>query len=165
MDNEATCARPGRDRWFLLVLLAFALPLPVLVLTDAALTWDGAYYLFHMLHTRTPFIAHDRLIDAPLHWPVVLAQHLTDDLPTLRAVFGSLHAVTPLAAIALSWWVVRGAAPALIIWPVLTIGIATLPGQINLISEGIKAQQLFWPVLLAILVRLPPRTIPLAAML
>lgn len=135
------------------------------MISDAALTWDGAYYLFRTLDTGVPFIAHDRLIDAPIHRPVLWVNSLTDSLTILRATFGAVHVVTPLVALAFSWWVVRKEAPALIIWPLLGIGLATLPGQINFISEGIKAHQLMWPVLLAVLIGLPARTIPMVAML
>jgi len=152
------------DRWMLLILTLFAIPLAIAVWNDAALTWDGAYYLFRTLDTGQPFIAHDRLIDAPLHWPILWANRLTDSIPVLRAVFGVLHVITPLLSLALSWWVVRRVAPALIIWPIVGIGLATLPGQINFISEGIKAHQLIWPVLLAVLIGLPGRTIPMAGL-
>ena len=152
------------DRWFVVVLTVFVLPLIVAVLTDAALTWDGAFYLFRTLDTGSPHIAHDRLIDGPIHWPVLWVSAFTDSLAVLRATFGIVHVVTPLVALGLSWWVVREDAPALIVWPILGIGLASLPGQINFISEGIKATQLMWPVLLAVLVGLPTRTIPLAAL-
>lgn len=146
---------------FVLVMIA----LVIAVICDAALTWDGAYYLLMTLDRQVPFIAHDRSIDAPIHWPVLRTNSLTDNLHVLRIVFRFVHIVTPLIAMALSWWVVRRTAPALMIWPILTIGLGTLPGQINFISEGIKAHHLFWPVLLAIFIGLPKRTIPMTAIL
>jgi hypothetical protein len=158
-------AQQRADSWFLIVITIFAIPLIIAAASDAALTWDGAYYLFRTLDTGKPFIAHDRLIDAPIHWPVLWVNALTDSLTILRATFGVVHVVTPLVALAFSWWVVRKEAPALIIWPLLGIGLATLPGQLNFISEGIKAHHLMWPVLLAVLIGLPARTIPMVAML
>jgi hypothetical protein len=152
------------DHWGLIVVAVFAVPLIVAVMSDAALTWDGAYLLFRTLDTGIPIIPHDRLIDAPIHWPVIWVNSLTDSMTVLRATFGVVHVVTPLVALSLSWWVVREDAPGLFIWPLLGIGWATLPGQINFISEGIKANQLIWPILLAVLIGLPARTIPMVAM-
>jgi hypothetical protein len=163
--NEADdrAIRKALDRWFLIVLAVFAIPLVVAVFTDAALTWDGAYLLFRTLDTGIPIIPHDRLLDAPIHRPVLWVNAFTNSLPVLRATFGVVHVITPLIVLALSWWVVRKDAPALIIWPVLSIGLATLPGQINFISEGIKTNQLIWPILLAVLIGLPARAIPMLA--
>ena len=163
IPESAGGERAAPDFWFGVILAVFAVPLIVAVFTDAALTWDGAYLLFRALDSGVPFIPHDRLIDGPINWPVSWVDSLTDSLPILRATFGVVHVITPLISLALSWWVVRRAAPALIIWPVLGIGLATLPGQINFISEGIKANQLIWPILLAVLIGLPARTIPMVA--
>jgi hypothetical protein len=151
------------DRWFMVVLAVFAIPLAVAVFSDAALTWDGAYLLFWTLDTGTPFVGHDRLLDAPIHRPVLWVNSLTDSMAVLRATFGVVHVITPLISFALSWWVVRKDAPALIFWPVLSLGLALLPGQINFISEGIKTNQLIWPLLLAVLIGLPVRTVPMVA--
>lgn len=138
-SSGTASARRRADAWFLVVLAIFAIPLVIAVISDAALSWDGAFYLFRTLDTGVPFIPHDRLIDAPIHWPVLWADALTDSLPVLRATFGVVHVVTPFVALACCWWVVRTDAPALIVWPLLGIGMATLPGQLNFISEGIKA--------------------------
>jgi hypothetical protein len=162
--GEIVTTTRSPDRWFAIILVLFLVPLVLAIFADAALTWDGAFYLFRTLDTGRPFIAHDRLIDAPLHWPVLWVNQVADSLSVLRATFGLVHVITPLASIALSWWVVRREAPSLIVWPIIGIGLATLPGQINFISEGIKAHQLIWPVLLAVLIGLPARTVPLAAM-
>lgn len=76
-----------------MVLALFAIPLIVAVVSDAALSWDGAHYLFRTLDSGVPFIAHDRLIDAPIHWPVLWVNAFTDSLPILRATFGAVHKV------------------------------------------------------------------------
>jgi hypothetical protein len=151
------------DLWFLTVLAVFAVPLVVAVFSDAALTWDGAYFLFRTLDSGTPFFSHDRLLYAPIHRPVLWVDSLTDSMRVLRATFGAVHVVTPLISLGLCWWVVRKEAPALVIWPLLALGMGLLPGQLFFISEGIKTEQLMWPIFLAVLVGLPARTIPMVA--
>lgn len=140
------------------------LGLAIALFSDAALTWDGAYYLFMTLHANVPFVVHDRLIDLPLQWPVLLVNRFTDSLTALRAVFGLIQVITPLVAIAASWWVVGKDRAGLILWPVLGICIGTLPGQIDFISGSLRATQLFWPILLAILIGLPSRTVALTSL-
>lgn len=168
LDVKATLkpSRPlaSNDRWMLLVLVLFGIGLTIAALCEAPFTWDGAWYFFAMIDTGVPFIAHDRLIDAPLHTPVVWLENVTDSMNALRKTFSLLHVLTPLVSLALSWWIIRRDAPGLIIWPILGMGLALLPGQINFISEAIKAHQLIWPVLLAVLIGLPPRTVPVASM-
>lgn len=49
------------------------------------------------------------------------------------------------------------------VWPVLGIVMVMLPGQINYISEALKAEQLFWPLLIAIVLGLPLPSLGIAA--
>jgi hypothetical protein len=132
---------------------------------SAPFTWDGAYYFFNMLNTLEPAVEHGRVAERYLHYPVVWALEYGGSIPLSKAVFNGIHVISPLAALVLSWWVVRKRAPELLIWPMLCIGLALLPGQINFISSGIKAVQLMWPLLLALMIGLPNRTIPISCVL
>jgi hypothetical protein len=113
--HVSTSPQRQRDLWFASILLLFVVPLAFAVIFDAALTWDGAYLLFWTLDTGEPFVGNDRLLDAPIHRPVLWVNSLTDSMRVLRATFGVVHVITPLISLGLSWWVVRRVAPALII--------------------------------------------------
>ena len=129
-------------------LVATAAGLPLL--------WDGSLFLLETLNTRSIFIAHYRFIDALFEIPMLLAANVTTDLHILGVVFNLSYTLIPLISIGLSWWIVRKTAPALIVWPVLGIGLLLVSGQIFFIIETIAVVELFWPILLALLVR-PPR--------
>lgn len=154
---------PSNSVRFAFTVIALALLLAAVV--AAPLTWDGAYYLLKMLDSGEPIIAQGRLADKYLHYPVVWIMGITDSQSVISLVFSVIHVITPLLALMLSWWVVKDRYSFLIIWPMLAIGMALLPGQINFISEGIKADQLMWPLLLAVVVGAPRRTMPLIALL
>lgn len=162
-DKLRSLARTN-TAWVLLLVLVMTPALILAVVNNMALTWDGAWYLFTMLNTGQTYIAHDRLIDAPLHMPVIWASQLSDGMRLPLLVFGTVHVVTPIVAILLSWWVVRKQAPSLIVWPVLSIGLMMLPGHANFIAETLKAYMLMWPLLLAVLVGLPSSTIAVFTM-
>jgi hypothetical protein len=83
----------------------------------------------------------------------------------LSTVFGLMHAAVPLIALAASWWIVRDRAPGLFVWAALGICLGTLPGVIQLTSDAIDVVQLFWPVLLILVIRIPRRHIPLLIVL
>jgi hypothetical protein len=127
------------------------------VVSGAAMAWDGSYILFKILDLQSPFLPHNRLVNIPLHWIVLLTSRLTNDLSILQMVFGAAHAVIPLAALAISWWIVRGYAEPLFIWAALGIGFGTLPAQLCFACEAVSALLLFWPVILAILTRIRKR--------
>lgn len=151
--------------WVLLCIAIFAVGLAVAAYFEAPLTWDGAYYLFSMLDSGEPFVAHHRIADRWIHWPVVWSLNLFDPLIIPRLVFSVIHVAAPVVALIGSWLVVRNHKPHLIIWPLIAIGMSTLPGQINFISEGIKSSQLMWPLLLAVLVGLPKTLLPWSLLL
>jgi hypothetical protein len=142
-----------------------AIALVIAALCGAALSWDGSVYLFQVLDKQAPFVPHNRLINVPLHLPVLLASRLTSDLGLLRPIFGLSYVAVPLVALALCWWVVRERGRALFAWAALGIGLGTLPGQFIFVSEANIAVHLFWPVVLAILVRMPRKQIPLVLIL
>ena len=120
------------------------------VLCWAPLAWDGSWYLFNILNSQAPYVPFGRVVTIPLHYPVIAASGLTDDLRVLRLVFGLVYAAVPLGSLAASWWTVHRIAPSLFVWPALGIGLGTLPGQLLFASEGIQAVQLSWPILLSV---------------
>ncbi len=132
---------------------------------DAALSWDGAYYLFKVLDLQEPFVPINRGINVPLQVPVLLASRSTSDLSALRRVFVLPYVAIPLVGLALSWWVVGSRRPDLFVWPVLAICLFSLPGQFFFTSEGPIATALFWPVLLALLLGPRPWDVPLVVLL
>jgi len=133
--------------------------------SGAAMAWDGSYILFKILDLQSPFLPHDRLVNIPLHGLVLLVNRFTNDLNILQTVFGLAYASIPLVALALSWWVVRGHAEPLFIWVALGIGFGTLPGQLCFACEALFAILLFWPILLAILIRIRTRHAPIIFLL
>lgn len=137
--------------FFGLVSLAFF----GIALSGAALAWDGSYYLFELLDQREPFIAHNRLVAFPFQMIVLLASYVTNDVSILKMVFGLAYALVPILSMAAAWWIVRKNTRPLFVWAVLGIGLGTLPGLLPLFAEAIMVVQLFWPILLGILV--PPR--------
>jgi len=129
-----------------------AVGLIVAALCGAALSWDGSGYLFETLDKQVPFIPNGRLITLPLLLPVLLVSRVTANLGILQVIFGLTYAAVPLGALAASWWVVRDSARPLFVWAVFSIGLGMLPGQFNMTAEANVALQLFWPILLALLV-------------
>lgn len=132
-----------------------AIALIIAGLAGAALSFDGSTYLYGILESQAPHAPNDRYIYIPLHLPVLLADRYTDGLAIVRAVFGLVYAAIPITALLLCWWVVHDQARHLFIWPAISIGLGTLPGQFYLVSEGMYVAQLAWPIVLSLLLRLP----------
>ncbi len=126
-------------------------------------TWDGSYYLFRTLDSRVPYVTHQRVLDFALSAPSLAASYFTADLSSIRVVFGLSYILLPLASLAACWWIVRKRAPALFVWPALGIGIGMAPGMLSLTTEANEAVELFWPVLLSLLIGMPRETMWLAA--
>ncbi|HLZ27578.1 MAG TPA: hypothetical protein VKV73_09685 [Chloroflexota bacterium] len=157
VDSPVARSRgPGRltiGRRFATGLAFFALVgagLVAAVVDDAPLTWDGAYYLFKALDLQTPFVSTNRLINAALQAPVVVASYFTSDLGVLRRVFDAAYVLVPLVSLASAWWLCRGR-PGLFKWPALGICVASLPGRMFFVGESTMATDLFWPLLLGLL--------------
>jgi hypothetical protein len=137
--------------------------LVIAALCGAGLAWDGSYDLFKTLDLRVPYIPHNRLQDFFLYLPALATSYVTENLGILRTIFGLSFAIVPVASLAASWWIVCRTARGLFVWPALSIGLGLVPGQLDLSGEFTQAVQLFWPVLLTIVLRLPTRSIPIAA--
>jgi hypothetical protein len=133
--------------------------------SGAAMAWDGSYILFKILDLQSPIPAHNRFVNIPFHWTVLLASRLTSDLTILQMVFGFIYALIPFVALALSWWIVRDQAEVLFIWAALGIGLGTLPGQFCFICEATYVIFLFWPIILAILTRMRKHQVPVILLL
>jgi hypothetical protein len=97
----------------IIVALGFA------AVSGAPLSWDGNYILFKIVDLQPPFLPHNRLINIPLHWLVLLTSRMTGGLSILQTAFGLVHAAIPLIALAISWWKVRGYAEPPFIWAAL----------------------------------------------
>jgi hypothetical protein len=148
-----------------LFFAAITLGLLILILSGVGLAWDGSYQLFSILDSQLAEVAYGRWSETLLFAAVVLTSHVTDNTPLLAIEFAALHVVFPLLALAASWWVVRNRAPGLFIWAAFGIGLATLPAQACLVCQSVTVMQLFWPVLLTVLVGVPGRTYLLLAVL
>lgn len=137
-----------------------AAALVIAAICGVGLAWDGSYYLFRTLDVRVPYVAHERFQDFFLYLPALGASYVTDNFGILRIVTGLSLISIPVTSLTVSWLIVRKYSPKLFLWPVLCLCLGLLPGQLALNFEGIQAVQLFWPVLLGVIVRLPQRVIP-----
>jgi hypothetical protein len=133
-----------------LAFLAIAGALVVAVAYDAPLTWDGAYYLFKALDLQTPFVTNNRLINVALQQPLLVASQFTSDLGVLRRAFDAGYVLIPLISLTCAWWFCRSR-PALLRWPALGICVASLPGRIFFVGESTMVTDLFWPLVLGVL--------------
>ncbi len=141
--------------------------LVVETLTGVGLAWDGSYTLFSILDTQSPQVSYGRITQLPLHWIVVRVSQVTGDLTVLRTTFISVYAAITLLALAAAWWIVRsreGTEP-LFVWAAIGIGLGTLPGQVCAVCQSMLSVQLFYPILLAILIRIPRRTVPIVVLI
>src|SRR5258707_2692733 len=133
-----------------LAFLAIAGALVVAVAYDAPLTWDGGSYLFKALDLQTPFVTNNRLINVALQQPVLVASQFTSDLGVLRRAFDAGYVLIPLISLAWAWWFCRSR-PALFRWPALGICVASLPGRMFFVGESTMVTDLFWPLVLGVL--------------
>jgi hypothetical protein len=133
--------------------------------SNLALAYDGSAYFFMSLDKQTPFTPNNRYVNILLHQPMLLLSQVTQNVKVLAFIFSLTYTLLPLLAIIFCWIIVRKINPKLIIWPVFSIGLISLPGQVNFISEGIISTHFFWPVLLAILVGFPAYSIPIVILL
>jgi hypothetical protein len=133
-----------------LAFLAVVGALVVAVAYDAPLTWDGAYYLFKTLDLQTPFVPNNRLINIALQQPLLVASQFTSDLGVLRHAFDAGYVLIPLITLTCAWWFCR-ARPGMFKWPALGICVASLPGRMFFVGESTMVTDLFWPLVLGLL--------------
>ncbi len=138
---------------FLPVGVAFAIAAFCLT----ALVWDGSGYLFNALQDGSPRISHHRYSNYPVLWVMVEASRWIQEPRALAVIYGLLLAITPIGALAICFYYLRGGLARLRLWPVLGILVAALPGQICVMSEATLVVQAFWPVLAILAAGLPGR--------
>ena len=138
----------------LLAIVALALAGGLACAWDLALIWDGGAQFCYTLFHGTGYAYAARFFSAILWAPVIWAAHFTDDLATLRALYGLPLCLAPAVSAGLSWWMVARSRPALFPWALLGICAASLPVQVFVINESIFQLNLFWPVFLGLLVPL-----------
>ena len=142
------------------VLAAIGLACAVAAFAGLPLAWDGSSYLFETLDHQTFFAPHGRFINWMLQLPVLAVSQFTDATPALVVTFSLSYAAVPVAALVAAWLVVKDTCPALMVWPILSVGLATLPGQALFVSEALFVTQLLWAPLLAVLTRAPLHRLP-----
>ena len=121
---------------------------------DTAMLWDGAYQFCDTLMAGRPFSFLSRFHSWVVWQPLALIAPHTDNYRLLRMLYGLPFCMAPLAGVALSWWLLRGTAPHLMVWVLFGTALAPLPGQIFMINDSIFQLHLFWPVLLGALLPL-----------
>jgi hypothetical protein len=121
---------------------------------DVAMIWDGAYQFAFTLIREQPYFYLSRAHSYVLWLPVTWLEQWTSNVAVLKAAYGLPLCLAPAASAALSWWVVRRAAPHLFLWAAFGSAIGTLPGQIFMINDSIFQMHALWPVFLATFVPL-----------
>lgn len=127
--------------------------LTLAALTSAALTYDGSYYLFNVVHEGNIFVPNRRELHGLLEQATILLSRVTDNLDLLKLVFSVSYVIMPLLALALAWWAARRGGKHLFVWAAIGICLATLSGQIGFISEGMILMQFAWVFWLCMLTR------------
>jgi hypothetical protein len=113
----------------------------------AALTWDGAGYVFNSIQRGHPAIPNSRYSDYPFLAVVSVCSLFIHDARWLASIYGLALAVLPLGSLVLSFHFLSGPQlRALRIWPVLGILLSVLPGQIFLVAEAVPLVQVAWAV-------------------
>ncbi len=137
-----------------------AVGLLVAAAAGAAVAYDGSYLLFRMLEGHWFWIEHGRLTHPWAQLAPLVASQWTHNLPFLSFLLGVGYASIPLAALALSWAIVRNRAPELFVWSALGAEFIALPGLFCLVSDTMLVEQLAWPLFLGALVGVPRRLVP-----
>ena len=108
---------------------------------------DGAYYWFKLAADES-FVVPNLRVGAVLpQLPGMLMTVFTDDAVLLRHGFSLGYVALPVLSLLACWLIVRRAAPALLLFPLLWLAVH----QINFsgVSELLTAAHLAWPFVLA----------------
>jgi hypothetical protein len=146
--------------FFAMILLA----LGIASFAEAALTYDGSFVFFRLLETHQFIYDFDRVLNLVVEVPVMVATHLTENVHILGILLSAGCCSIPILGLAVSWLVCRDH-PSLLIWPAMSIGLASLPGEFFFFADPIMVATLFWPALLTVLVGASPTTLGLVAIL
>ena len=127
--------------------------------------WDGGWFVVRTAETGTPTFLHGRVFGWVAQAPAILVRTFVTDPRIVAPVMGLTFAAFQAIAMLASWRVVRPDRPELLAFPVLGIGLGLMAGQALMLSEGIVAVALAWPlVLAAVLGRLGRHRIMAAAL-
>ena len=130
---------------------AFLISAMITAWAKLALTFDGSYYLISILESRELLIPHNRLAVVLLTMPAQIMVRATEDVDATSLVFCSIYAIIPLASILACWLIVRKKQVELMLWPLISIGLLSIPAQATQISENLIVCQLAWPLLFSVL--------------
>jgi hypothetical protein len=129
-----------------LSLIAIACAAATAALVGLPLFGDGAYYYFKLAVDGEPVLPNLRYAALLAQLPAWVAARLGVDALLLRHLFAFGYAALPVLSLLVCWLAVRPDAPALILFPVLSL----LANQINFsgVSELMASLYLSWPLLL-----------------
>jgi hypothetical protein len=135
-----------------LVVVGLAIALAIVAaVAGTARTWDGSFYLFHLLERKKALSIHHRVGVVPLQWPALVAQRFTSSPGALAGALSAGYASVPILSLLGSWLLVRRRSPRLFVWASVGILVCLGAGQVFQISEALVLCQLSWPLLLAAL--------------
>ncbi len=137
----------------------------LVTLSGGVLVGHGSILFFQTLDSQTLTVSPPSLSHLPFQALMILASRFLDNPGLLQVVVGLGYALIPLAALALSWWIVRDRAKPLFVWAALAVGIGMLPGIFLLHSEITLTLLLFCPLLMIILTRIRIYHVPLLILL
>jgi hypothetical protein len=145
---------------FFFVMIGLALVLAAL--SGMALAWNSGYELFVLLDTQAPLepSTQRHLLTLPAQQAVLLLSGAPGNLLLSQTIYGLGYVVYPFLAMAMAWWLAREEAPGLFVWPAIGIGLVTIPGQLYLSADALIGVQLFWVLVIAMLVKVKRRQLP-----
>lgn len=111
--------------------------------------WDGAWFFVYVMDSGAPILLNRRAIHAILQAPTLVSRLFVDDIAVPALLFSAAYALVPLVGVLAAWRVVRHDRPALILWPMLGVALAALPGQAFFASDSGMVAHLAWPLVLA----------------
>lgn len=133
-------------RW---LLSSFFLSMVVTTAARLALTFDGSYQLLRALRNGYPCIFFGRYSFFFFHEPVLIAQKFVGNLDLLSWIYCVGFAAVPLFSISMCLLLLRGST--LLIFPVIAIGLLSLPLQPSQFNDNLINCCLAWPMYLSML--------------
>lgn len=148
--SAAGAPPPAGERTRAAVLIgigAMAFSAAVAALAGLPLFGDGAYYYLVNVVQTEPAVPNHRYGAVVAQLPAFAARLVTDDALLVRHAFAAGYAALPLVSLLASWLVVHRRAPALAVFPMLSL--VALQINFSAVSELIASLHFTWPVLLA----------------
>lgn len=139
------------SRTTLFIAAAFLLAAVFTSSAHLALTWDGSYFLLKALETHSVAVSNHRFGIVLFHIPALCALRLWGSTQPVMAAFCMAYALVPFTSVCLAWLSVRRSAPHLLLWPLIAIGLLSIPAQPCVLSENMIACQLAWALFLGML--------------